>query len=503
MEAERKHQQHSTINLVQSIFLFLTILQARNNNTNNEQQTTHNNNNNNSIMTSLVAPPSLEVLPTTHEVLPRHNQNLTLNERQAVVHFLLPKQSTTSAKLPKGAFKESAALFGVTARTCSRVWKMYLETVDPETCPAGDVSTNRKNCGRKSTFAAVEEAVKKVSYKDRSDLRTLSAASGIARTTLGNYVKKGQILRHSGAVKPFLTEKNKKARVEFALSLIKPDGKFEDMYDTIHIDEKWFYLKTTNQKTYLCSGEPEPHSTCKSKRFIEKVMFLCAVARPRHDADRNAGFDGKIGIWPFVVKEPAQRNSVNRPRGTMVTKNIPSVNAAEYQKMMLEKVLPAIQEKFPVCWKSRPIFIQEDNAKPHHLRSRAAVREAAREAGWNITVTTQPPNSPDFNVLDLGFFASIQALQYKKRAKNIDQLIANVEEALVETSTIALNSIFLSLQCALEESIKVQGNNSYKLRHMGKEKLLKEDNLPVSITCDADTVTFAQQTLAALNMREV
>eukprot|EP00536_Pseudo-nitzschia_multiseries_P003707 jgi/Psemu1/8354/gm1.8354_g len=53
-------------------------------------------------------------------------------------------------------------------------------------------------------------------------------------------------------------------------------------------------------------------------------------------------------------------------------------------------------------------------------------------------------------------------------------------------------------------SIKVQGNNSYKLRHMGKEKLLKEDRLPpVSITCDADTVTFAQQTLAALNMSEV
>jgi hypothetical protein len=35
----------------------------------------------------------------------------------------------------------------------------------------------------------------------------------------------------------------------------------------------------------------------------------------------------------------------------------------------------------------------------------------------------QPANSPDFNVLDLGFFQAIQAIQYKKNAKTLKDLI--------------------------------------------------------------------------------
>ena len=54
--------------------------------------------------------------------------------------------------------------------------------------------------------------------------------------------------------------------------------------------------------------------------LISKVMFLCAVNRPRWDTTRNALFDGKIGIWPFTTKEAARRSSRNSPRGTLMTK---------------------------------------------------------------------------------------------------------------------------------------------------------------------------------------
>ncbi|KAE9221942.1 hypothetical protein PF002_g15424 [Phytophthora fragariae] len=49
------------------------------------------------------------------------------------------------------------------------------------------------------------------------------------------------------------------------------DGRhfFDPMYDVVHLDEKWFYKKKFVQ----------------SKRHIKKVMFLCAVARPRGDWD--------------------------------------------------------------------------------------------------------------------------------------------------------------------------------------------------------------------------
>ena len=76
--------------------------------------------------------------------------------------------------------------------------------------------------------------------------------------------------------------------------------------------------------------EEVPHRTCQSKRFITKVMFMAAVARPRGDVGSEDYFNGKIGIWPFVYKEAAKRNSKNRTKGTYVTKNIESVNAQEF-----------------------------------------------------------------------------------------------------------------------------------------------------------------------------
>ncbi len=55
--------------------------------------------------------------------------------------------------------------------------------------------------------------------------------------------------------------------------------KFIDMFDYVHIDEKWFYLTKGLEKYYLLPDEAEPVRSCKSKRFITKVMFLAVVAR--------------------------------------------------------------------------------------------------------------------------------------------------------------------------------------------------------------------------------
>ena len=95
---------------------------------------------------------------------------------------------------------------------------------------------------------------------------------------------------------------------------------------------------------------------------------------------------------------------------------------------------------------------------------------AACERNWNIVVKPQQPNSPDFNVLDLGFFNSIQSLQHKKWSSNMDTLIANVIAAFEESKRETLNNVFLSLQCAMEESLGVGGDNTYKIPHLGKKK---------------------------------
>lgn len=54
--------------------------------------------------------------------------------------------------------------------------------------------------------------------------------------------------------------------------------------------------------------------------------------------------------------------------------------------------------------------------------------EAAKQDGFDNRLICQPPNSPDFNIWDLGFFCAIQAIQYKKHAKTVQDLVPIVQQ---------------------------------------------------------------------------
>ncbi|KAF0682365.1 Aste57867_25503 [Aphanomyces stellatus] len=184
------------------------------------------------------------------------------------------------------------------------------------------------------------------------------------------------------------------------------------MRDVVHLDEKWFNADKDRRKVYVAPNEDLPRCACKSKRFIPRVMFLAAIARPRD------GFDGKIGMWPFVRQSPAVRTSRNRPAGTMES-HLVNGSAAVYQDFVLQRVIPAIKSSFPSA--NKFVVLQQDNATPHRSISNAVLDSVSTD-GWRFIVGRQPPNSPDLNVLDLGFFASIQALQYKVVSHSIDDV---------------------------------------------------------------------------------
>ncbi|CAM9834633.1 unnamed protein product [Discosporangium mesarthrocarpum] len=56
---------------------------------------------------------------------------------------------------------------------------------------------------------------------------------------------------------------------------------------------------------YLYDVEDLPPRKLQHENHIVKVMFLGAVANPRHDTQGNVAFDGKVGIYPFVRVEAA------------------------------------------------------------------------------------------------------------------------------------------------------------------------------------------------------
>mmetsp|Transcript_27346 Transcript_27346/g.38668 ORF Transcript_27346/g.38668 Transcript_27346/m.38668 type:complete len:87 (+) Transcript_27346:523-783(+) len=86
--------------------------------------------------------------------------------------------------------------------------------------------------------------------------------------------------------------------------------------------------------------------------------------------------------------------------------------------MLINKVLPAIVEKCPMGMKIGTIKIQQDdNALSHIKINDPAFLQAVAQTNLDIQLYCQPPNSPDLNVLDLGFFRSLQTMQEKRNAQ--------------------------------------------------------------------------------------
>ena len=104
-------------------------------------------------------------------------------------------------------------------------------------------------------------------------------------------------------------------------------------------------------------------------------------------------------------------------------------------------------------------------------------KEAVDEIGLNFTVYTQSPNSPDTNILDLGFFRAIQSFNDHCSA-NEEELIKSVEKAYGEYPWQKLNHVWLTLQSCLNMIIENDGGNDYKIPHMGKESMERRGLLP-------------------------
>ena len=105
-----------------------------------------------------------------------------------------------------------------------------------------------------------------------------------------------------------------------------------------------------------------------------------------------------------------------------------AVTKEVYQELVTSKLLPAIVEKWQwMDWLSRKILIQQDGAKSHISADNDEFNEALIDQNINAELYTQAANSPDVNLLDLGFFQAIQSFN-DAAPKNEEQLIQSVCE---------------------------------------------------------------------------
>ena len=155
--------------------------------------------------------------------------------------------------------------------------------------------------------------------------------------------------------------------------------------------------------------------------------------------------------------------------------------------MLLEEVIPAIKAKWP-DYACKTIWLQQDNARPHiSATDPDFIREATKD-GWDIHLINQPAQSPDLNILDLGFFRAIQSIKDQMSYKDEDKLIEVVKSAYDNYDPILLNYIWLSLQNCMIEIMDCKGNNNYQQPHMGKARMDNEGTLPQALGIEQDLI---------------
>ncbi|KAL4162248.1 hypothetical protein PRNP1_002795 [Phytophthora ramorum] len=442
----------------------------------------------------------------------RRKPNMTDDERLAMAEFLL-KHSQGEARLPRAVITAAAEQFQVHRNTVSRIWNLMKAAMDAgaptDVVMKQVLSRKRGNCGRKKKdYSAALERVKQLPLSQRGSLRALSSAVGVPRTTLFRLLRSEDTATTASAdtkddrtdvkptiansIKPPLSDKNKRERLRFCLGKMQPNGVFDSMYNVVHINTKWCSIP----------GHRDAKKT--------KAMFLVAVARPQWDAESQQQFDGKLGVWPFVVAEPplplgtyADASMLSAQPIGRVFRVLESVAKKDIQAMITNYVIPAIKLKMPSALRNGPLFIQLDNQQVRLSPDDPVVAEHGSTDGWNIRVQYQPAYSPELVVLDHGFLKSIYPelipLQLRSVAAQlppVEELIAGVERTYATLPKRKINDAFLSLQKTMECVMLAGGSNDFETQEDATKRSLQLDgSLPVSVMCKHEALRKCQSIL--------
>ncbi|XP_057526547.1 uncharacterized protein LOC130805777 [Amaranthus tricolor] len=238
------------------------------------------------------------------------SKNLSTQQRTRKMQKLLSALNK-KGKPMLGTINALATEFQVCRKTITRLWSEVKKQITNNNTV---INLNNKRVDRETTnkIKFDEEKFKAIKYELKGTRHLVAKQMEVSQTTVCRWKKNKVIRKHTNSIKPTLNENNKLHRLSFALSKCEYDEKndafkFKPYTNVVHIDEKNFYLTRETQTYYLAPGEVEPHKECQSKRFIPKIMFMCAVAKPIFTTNGDVFFDGKIGIWPFITQEPAKR----------------------------------------------------------------------------------------------------------------------------------------------------------------------------------------------------
>jgi hypothetical protein len=418
----------------------------------------------------------------------RAKRELLKLERYEV--YALLKHKYNNNRLAHGTINAIADTFLVSRSCIERIWYSLRENItDGHFTPVSAIESGKKLSGISSKYPTelLRAEIATIPHNERTSIVQLADhfSGTLSYTTvkrLINHPTDPLALKTTVNTVPILTEENRNARLTYCLSKVEENGHFSDFENCIMLDEKMFTGRIKKQSTFLVPGEQKPYNQRQNKSRAVQVMCLVATARPKWDDDGELIFDGKIGVYPFVEQVPAQRNSVNRPRGTLETKNV-SVTKELFINMLIEKVIPDLLEKCPDYMRQNVITLQLDNAPVHGFKENSPELDILRERcrPLNLAVEFQPANSPDTNINDLGLLRAVDCMVQKRNCNTINGLNTAIRECYFELDPRKLEYIYVSHQHVLNKIIVLNGGNFFSVPHINKAKLDREGILPRTI----------------------
>ena len=144
--------------------------------------------------------------------------------------------------------------FGTCKKSVARLWQQAKTSRSVGKIDEEEIKNKRHNCSGVTKYdpEQVKEAVKELRFKDKRTIRSLVAKLNIPKTTIHRLTQLKIIVRQVSHTKPHLTEGNKVCCLEYALQLRAGNKvEYQDLYNYVHVDKKWFLLTDTAEAYYL------------------------------------------------------------------------------------------------------------------------------------------------------------------------------------------------------------------------------------------------------------
>ena len=80
-----------------------------------------------------------------------------------------------------------------------------------------------------------------------------------------------------------------------------------------------------------------------------------------------------------------------------------------------------------------------------------------------VELVTQPAQSPDLNVNDLGFFASLKSRVWGMNASSIDELVETIFDQYEKNDGDTMERVWQSLFEVCDQTLRLMGDNDFKV----------------------------------------